>query len=91
MLPTRTSLRVAAAWVLFHSVATGVVALVLTLDAALGIVYLLLVLPATLYLLWRSYQLLVTPHPQQAQVLFMTSNVYLTVILIAICVAGVYY
>lgn len=85
MLPVHTSLTSAAAWVLFHSVATGGVALALTFHHAFGLLYLAVVLPATVHLLWQSYQLLLVPQVRQAKALFMTSNVYLTLILVAIC------
>ena len=85
MLPVRTSLTYAAAWVLFHSVATGGMALALSFHPALGLLYLALALPATLHLLWQSYQLLRLPQVRQAKALFMTSNVYLTLILVTIC------
>lgn len=85
MLPVRTTLHRATIWVLFHSVATGAVALGLAMHNALGLIYLIVATLATLHLLLRSYQLLVTPDVQQAKTLFMTSNLYLTLILVAIC------
>jgi heme o synthase len=85
MLPARTTLHRAAFWILFHSVATGVVAVGLSFHAMLGLIYLAIVLPATGHLLWQSYQLLRSPQLQQAKALFMTSNLYLTLILLAIC------
>lgn len=86
MLPARTTLPRAAAWVLFHSVATGGVALALSFHSALGPLYLAIALPATLHLFWQSYQLLLVPQVRQAKALFMTSNLYLTLLLVAICV-----
>lgn len=85
MLPIRTTLRRAAAWVLFHAVATGSVAVGLSMHVSLGLIYLVIATPATVHLLWRSYQLLMTPETEQAKTLFMTSNLYLALILVAIC------
>lgn len=85
MLPVHTTLRRAAFWILFHSVATGATALALSLHGTLGLLYLAIALPATGHLLWLSYQLLLAPQLRQAKALFMASNLYLTIILLAIC------
>ena len=85
MLPVRTTLRRAAGWVLFHAIATGSIALSLSMHEMLGAIYLVIAAAATVHLLWRSYQLLLSPNPQQAKALFMSSNSYLTLILVAIC------
>lgn len=89
MLPARTTPREAAWWVLLHTGAAGVAALLLTFSPALGWIYFLPVLGATVDMIWRNVRLLRDPHPRVARGLFLASNVYLTVVLVAAVVSSV--
>ncbi len=86
MLPVQTSPRRAAAWMLLHTLLTGLVALTLAAQPTLGILYLTTSLLATLWLWWLSIRLLIRPIHHQAMALFITSNIYLGLLLLAICV-----
>jgi protoheme IX farnesyltransferase len=85
MLPANIDPRQAAAWVLLHTAATAVAALALALLPALGWLYAAPVMLATAGLLWQSVRLLARPAKKQARTLFITSNVYLGLILLLIC------
>jgi protoheme IX farnesyltransferase len=86
MLPVQTDLRFAAWWVLLHTVATVLAALMLVWHPALGWLYLLPVGTATVDLMVRNIRLLVSPGGKHAFSLFKASNLYLTLILLMICV-----
>lgn len=88
MLPVHTSLRTAAWWVLLHTGATILAALLLGLSPALGWAYILPVLGASIDLLWRNTRLIANPTPRHARSLFIASNVYLTVVLLALFVSA---
>ncbi|MFZ5918767.1 MAG: heme o synthase [Chloroflexota bacterium] len=85
MLPVHTSPRRAAGWILLHTALTGLAALALATRPGLGVVYLLTAALATLWLWRRSVQLLAHPARQTAIALFVFSNAYLGLILLAIC------
>lgn len=85
MLPVKTTPRQAAWWVLLHTGAAGLAALLLGLTPALGAAYLVPVAVATADLLRRNAQLLREPTPQRARSLFISSNIYLMVVLLAAC------
>lgn len=85
MLPTQTSLRFAAWWVLLHTVATALAALILAAHPALGWLYLLPVIVATVDLMIRNIRLLLRPGAKEAFSLFKASNLYLALILFMIC------
>jgi heme o synthase len=87
MLPARTSLRTAAWWVLLHTGATILAALLLGLTPALGWAYVVPVLGASVDLLWRNGRLIAEPTPRNARSLFIASNVYLTIVLLALLVS----
>ena len=86
MLPVCTTPRQAAFWSLVHGVAGGAVGLALTLHHALGVIYLVPVLLATVYLLGVGGQLLADPTKRQAWRVFHASNLYLALLLLAVCV-----
>ncbi len=86
MLPVQTSLRQAAFWVLLHTAATAFAALVLVMHPVLGCFYLVPVGLATVDLIGRNVRLLVTPSPKLALSLFKASNIYLTLVLLLVCV-----
>lgn len=86
MLPVRISPRQAAGWVLLHTGATALAALMLAAHPALGWLYLIPVSAATVDLLIRNVRLLARPEAKQAFSLFKASNLYLALILLMICV-----
>lgn len=85
MLPVHTSLRSSAYWVLLHTATAGMVALLLVLTPDLGPVYFIPVIIATVDMLFRNIRLIRNPTPQNARILFLSSNIYLMVVLISIC------
>jgi len=85
MLPVVTAPRRAAFWGLMHCIAGGVTGLALAFHPALGPLYLAPVLGITLYLMWQGAWLVARPTVHRAWRLFHTSNFYLAVVLLAIC------
>ena len=85
MLPVRTTPRRAAFWSLVHGVACGASGLALVWHPALGLAYLLPILAATLYMLWQGAWLMVEPSGRRAWRVFHASNIYLAVVLLAVC------
>jgi protoheme IX farnesyltransferase len=86
MLPAQTSLRFAACWVLLHTLATALAALLLVAHPTLGWIYLLPVSAATIDLLLRNVRLLIHPDAKKAFSVFKASNLYLALILLLIWV-----
>lgn len=86
MLPARASLRHSALWVTLHAVAAGFATLALGAEALLGWLYLLPAALATAHLLWRCARLAAFPTTDRARSLFLTSNVYLAIVLLMICI-----
>lgn len=86
MLPVRTSPRQAALWVMSHTLPTGIAGLLLVVLPLLGWIYLIPVIIVTADLFWRNLRLIGDPSPVNARALFMASNVYLLVLLSAICI-----
>lgn len=89
MLPAQTSLRFAAWWVLLHTVATALAALMLDWHPTLGWLYLFPVGMATIDLLARNIRLLIRPGARIALSLFKASNLYLALILAMACIDAV--
>ncbi len=89
MLPSKTSPRKAAGWVMLHAVPAAIAGIGLAALPFLGWSYLIPVLLVSIDLLWRSAKLLIDPSPRNARKLFMASNIYLLVLLVAICVGSV--
>lgn len=87
MLPTRVGRRAAAFWVAVHTLPTAAAALLLALAPALGWLYFLPVAIATGDLCYRNARLLRQPTPRNARRLFLASNLYLMVVLLAVCAA----
>lgn len=85
MLPVCTTPRRAAIWSLIHGAAGGVVGLILTLHPALGALYLFPVLCATVFLLGQGWHLVRSPSERRAWRTFHASNLYLALVLLAIC------
>jgi protoheme IX farnesyltransferase len=86
MLPVQTGPRQSAFWVLLHTGATALAALMLAAHPALGWVYFIPVGLATLDLMVRNARLLARPDGKQALSLFHASNLYLAIVLLMICV-----
>ncbi|MCB8926623.1 MAG: protoheme IX farnesyltransferase [Ardenticatenaceae bacterium] len=89
MLPVHTTPRQAAWWVMSHTLPTGLGGLLLVLLPSLGWVYLIPVAWVTADLFWRNARLIQSPSPKNARGLFMSSNIYLLVLLLAICAGTV--
>ena len=89
MLPAKTTPRNAAWWIMAHTLPTGIAGLLLVGLPFLGWVYFVPVFLITVDLFWRSLKLLRDPSPQNARGLFMSSNIYLLVLLLAVCVGTV--
>lgn len=89
MLPVRISPGQSALWVTLHTTATGLAAIALGAHSALGWLYLLPTALATVDLLWRSVRLVAQPTSDRARSLFLASNTYLAIILVAACLDAV--
>jgi protoheme IX farnesyltransferase len=89
MLPTQTTSRWAALWVLVHALPTVFAALMLVGHPALGWLYFLPVALASLDLIARNLRLLSRPSAKRAFSLFKISNLYLGLVLLLICVNSV--
>ena len=85
MLPTKISPRVAAIWVFTHTLPTAIAGLLLVLFPFLGWIYFIPVAFITTHLLQRNIQLIRTPSRDNALSLFLSSNHYLLILLVAIC------
>lgn len=86
MLPARTSPRQAALWVMSHTLPTGLAGVLLVVLPELTWLYLIPVTLVTADLFIRNVRLIGDPSPINARGLFMASNVYLLVLLLAICI-----
>lgn len=87
MLPARTGPRAAGVWVLVHTLATGMAALLLALSPALGWLYFIPAFIITVDLLRRNLLLIKNPTRPYARSFFVASNIYLMVIIAATCVS----
>ncbi|MFO7664498.1 MAG: heme o synthase [Chloroflexota bacterium] len=91
MLPVHTTPRQAAWWVMSHTLPTGILGLLMVVLPGLGWLYFVPVLIITIDLFYRNIQLIRDPSPLNARRLFMSSNYYLLVLLLAICVDMVFF
>lgn len=89
MLPTMTTPRNAAWWVMSHTLPTGLGGLALASFPPLGLVYLVPMLFVTINLLWRNVKLILDPSPTHARNLFISSNIYLLILLVFVCLDSV--
>ena len=89
MLPAKVSPKQAAWWVASHTIPAGVFGLLLATLPELGWVFLIPALWATGSLLWNNIKLIQEPSPSNARKMFMASNIYLLILLIAICVGSI--
>jgi protoheme IX farnesyltransferase len=88
MLPVVTSQGQAVFWMLFHAAATGAFGLLLALHDAMGWIYAIPVGLATIWLLRESALLIRQYTGPRAMSVFKVSNIYLSLVLLAICVAA---
>jgi heme o synthase len=90
MLPVHTSPRIAAEWGLLHGVGAAVAAMVLaTLHTNLGLIYVVPALLVSIALVYEGAKLVRTPTKRIGWHLFHTSNLFLFIILLAVCLDGV--
>jgi len=85
MLPVQTTPRAAAGWVLVHTAAAAMAALALATRPSLGWLYLAPVGLATAGLLGLSGRLVMEPGKQRALAVFHSSNLYLAIVMLTIC------
>ena len=86
MLPAYTSLRNASLWVMVHTVATIIAALLLIFVPTLGWLYAIPAVLISVDLFRRNVALIAEPEIARARKFFIASNLYLAVILAAIMV-----
>ncbi len=86
MLPVRTTDVRSAWWIFVHTASTGVAALLLAAHPILGWVYLAPTLVITTLMMTGSVKLIYRPERQQAIRLFVISNFFLLVVLVAVMV-----
>lgn len=87
MLPAQCTQRRASWWVLLHTVATAATVLLMGLVPALGWLYFLPVLLASAYLLRHNVALVLQPSSARARTMFLASNLYLMLVLLAVLLA----
>jgi protoheme IX farnesyltransferase len=87
MLPVIVAPGRAVFWMLLHAVATGFFGILLALHGSLGLLYLVPVGLATLWLIRESAKLLHEYTGPRAMSVFKVSNLYLSIVLLAITVA----
>lgn len=88
MLPAKTTPRQAAWWVLSHTLPASLGGLLLGLLPSLGWLYIIPVSLLTADLVWRNIKLIKDPAPANARGMFLASNLYLLVLLLAICISS---
>jgi len=89
MLPVVSSANRAIFWMIAHALATGLFGLLLALHGALGGLYLAPVALATLWLVRESVGLITSYTAPRAMSVFKVSNIYLSVVLLAVTVVSV--
>jgi protoheme IX farnesyltransferase len=90
MLPVSTGPRTAAWWVLLHAAAAVWAALALAVQPTLGWLYFAPVAVASIAFLLLSVRLIRRPSRARALALFHTSNVYLALVLLMVCIGTVF-
>jgi protoheme IX farnesyltransferase len=89
MLPVHTTPKQAAWWTMSHTAPTCLFGLLLAVFPYLGLVYLIPMLLISGDLFWKNIKLIKDPSKENARGLFMSSNYYLTVLMLAIYVSSV--
>lgn len=90
MLPVFTTPRQAAWWVMSHTLPTAVAGVLLASLPSLGWVYLIPVLYISADLIMRNVRLIQNPSPEAAKKMFLASNYYLLILLLAICIGSIF-
>ena len=88
MLPVRVPAGHSARWILIHTLGTGVAALALGFIPSLGWLYLIPVGAITIHMVIQSVKLLGKPDRERAIRLFITSNIFLALVLLATMLAS---
>lgn len=89
MLPVFTTPRQAAWWVMSHTAPTVLCGLLLALLPFLGWVYFIPVAWISYDLTSKNIKLVKNPSPENAKKMFLASNYYLLILLIAICLGSI--
>ena len=89
MLPVHTTPKQAAWWTMSHTAPTCIFGVLLAVFPYLGLAYLLPMLLISADLFWKNVKLIRDPSKENARGLFMASNYYLTVLMLAIYVSAV--
>lgn len=89
MLPTIMSERNASWWVMSHTLPTAIGAVLLAVVPELGWVYAVLVIAFSADMVRRNVTLIRKPTLKNARRFFISSNVYLLVVLLGICIDSV--
>jgi protoheme IX farnesyltransferase len=84
MLPVNTTPHRAAWWIMIHTLPTCIFGVLLVVLPTLGWLYFIPVVLVSFMLFWRNVQLIRDPSPPNARAMFMASNYYLTVLLLAV-------
>jgi protoheme IX farnesyltransferase len=90
MLPTIMSDHNAAWWVLVHTLPTAIAALLLGVLPMLGWLYWLLVIPFSVDMVRRNIIFIRQPTKKNARRFFISSNVYLLIVILGVCVASAF-
>jgi heme o synthase len=90
MLPVQTEARTAAGWGLVHGIGAGIAAVTTAyLTPSLGLIYTVPAVLATAVLIYQGVALVRQPTKRVAWHVFHTSNLFLFVILLAICLDAI--
>lgn len=89
MLPAQVSPRHSAWWILIHAAGTAFVAVILAAHPALGWIYLVPTTLTALVMLTGSVKLIFKPDRKQAIRVFVTSNIFLTMVMLAVIIGTV--
>jgi protoheme IX farnesyltransferase len=89
MLPVQTTPQTSSLWVLLHTGTAGLIALLLAFTPQLGFAYLIPVLIVTTDIFIRNFRLVRDPSTRHARSLFVSSNIFLMVVLLSVCAGSV--
>ena len=88
MLPVLVSEKRSAIWGFIHAVGVSIIAIAMGAHDALGWVYFVPAVIGTVIFLQQSFRLIQDPTRPQALKLFLTSNSYLALILLVVCISA---
>ncbi len=86
MLPTIMSDKRAGWWVMAHTLPTAIAAIVLTVTPQLGWLYFVAIVPFSADMVRRNIILIRHPSKKTARSFFLSSNTYLLILILAICI-----